>query len=205
MYSSASSWPHSSLITNQKQAGGPLQPPPLPPSPAGSPSFLFHGPFFSTSSRLSSKGSQAVTCLDSPFFYPVSVAPRREFLASLLLYDLTSLQFAISRPTLLSLSLYSLLSARGMHLFIFMIDDYDRRFIINGTVSVRARFKEIKNEINFDVFKSRYYIEYFGKYRMLLVLIPSTNSDTVLFPMKISKSGRFIIYHNFESYVFLEM
>lgn len=34
--------------------------------------FSLPRPFFSSSSRLSSKGSQAVTCLDFPFFYPVA-------------------------------------------------------------------------------------------------------------------------------------
>lgn len=67
MYSPAFSWPHSSLITNQKQPGGPS------PSLAGSPTllpafFLFCSPRpFLESSRLSSKGSQAVTCLPDPF------------------------------------------------------------------------------------------------------------------------------------------
>lgn len=103
MYSPAFSWPHSSLITNQKQPGGPS--PPL----AGSPTLLLSFPLFCSprpfleSSRLSSKGSQAVTCLPdplsfSPFFYPVPGAAPREFFASLLLCDLTFFQFAISRP-----------------------------------------------------------------------------------------------------------
>lgn len=72
MYSPAFSWPHSSLITNQKQPGGPS------PSPAGSPSspppaypFCSPRPFLE-SSRLSSKGSQAVTCLPDPLSLPSS-------------------------------------------------------------------------------------------------------------------------------------
>lgn len=60
---------------------------------------LFSSTAFSSSSRLSSKGSRkVVTCLDSPFFYPVPSAAPREFFASLLFYDLTYLQFAISHP-----------------------------------------------------------------------------------------------------------
>lgn len=73
MYSPAFPWSHSSLITNQKQPGGPS------PSLAGSPSlrllffFLFCSPrLFLESSRLSSKGSQAVTCLSDPLFLPSS-------------------------------------------------------------------------------------------------------------------------------------
>lgn len=68
MYSPAFSWPHSSLITNQKQPGGPSPPLaglllfPLPFSPFRSPR-----PFLE-SSRLSSKGLQAVTCLPDPLF-----------------------------------------------------------------------------------------------------------------------------------------
>lgn len=69
MYSPAFSWPHSSLITNQKQPGGPSpplvgSPPPLPPSCFFS-FFCSPRPFLE-SSRLSSNGLQAVTCLPDP-------------------------------------------------------------------------------------------------------------------------------------------
>lgn len=66
MYSPAFSWPHSSLITNQKQPGGPS--PSLAGSPSSSsPAYPFCSPRpFLESSRLSSKGSQAVTCLPDP-------------------------------------------------------------------------------------------------------------------------------------------
>lgn len=48
--------------------------------------FLFHGLFFVFPTFSPSKGSRkAVTCPDSPFFYPVSGAAPREFFASLLL------------------------------------------------------------------------------------------------------------------------
>jgi len=75
-----------------------------------------------------SKGSRkAVTCLDSPFFYPVPGAAPREFFASLLLYDLTYLQFAISHPIPPSsrpfFSSFSFLR-RGMCVYVFMIDIY---------------------------------------------------------------------------------
>lgn len=78
MYSPAFSWPHSSLITNQKQPGGPS--PPLAGSPTLLPFFsLFCSPRpFLESSRLSSKGLQAVTCL------PDSLSP---LLLSFLLSD----------------------------------------------------------------------------------------------------------------------
>lgn len=103
---------------------------------------------FLESSRVSSKGSQAVTCLPDPlspppfppFFYPVPGAAPGEFSASLLLCDLTFLQFAISRPipSFFPLSLFPSLpsplslslSSSSPHLreremrYVFIIDIY---------------------------------------------------------------------------------
>jgi len=86
-------------------------------------------------SQLSSKASQAVTCLDFPFFYLVPHAAPGGFFASLLLYDLAFLQFAIFRSiSLLLLLLYFL---RGMR-YVFMIDIY---------ISARERAKIINRDL----------------------------------------------------------